>query len=252
MQILICNDDGVHAAGIKALYTAISAFTAATVVAPDSERSASSHAITIKNPISYKEMDNGFYAVDGTPADCVYLGLKAIMTAPPKMLLSGINHGSNLGDDTIYSGTVAAAVEARYLGIPSVAFSLGGECKHFNDAAQIAAQFVKHLLRYPPADDMMFNVNIPDLPLSQIKGFKVCRLGRRHPSHNIIEQKTPGGKQVFWIGDVSLEVDGGEGTDFAAVKDGYVSVTPLDPDLTKYSSIEAVEHWMVNIETESV
>ena len=243
MRILVSNDDGVYAPGIQMLYQSLLPFSSPVVVAPDRDRSAASHSLTLRMPMRADTLSNGFVMVDGTPADCVYLALRGLLPDEPKMVVSGINAGANLGDDVIYSGTVAAAVEARYLGMPSIAFSLAGDCINFEAAGKIAARIVQHMLRYPAQNDLILNVNIPDLPYEQIKGIKVCRLGTRHPSRALIKSADPRGRTIYWVGEVGDEHDAGPGTDFHAIREGYVSITPLDVNLTKNNSMDDVRHW---------
>jgi 5'-nucleotidase len=247
MYILVSNDDGVYAPGIQMLYQSILPFANPVVVAPDRDRSAASHSLTLKQPMRAHTLSNGFIMVDGTPADCVYLALRGLLPQEPKMVVSGINSGANLGDDVIYSGTVAAAVEARHLGMPSIAFSLGGDCNHFATAGKVAAQLIQHIIRYPAPDDLILNVNIPDIPYEQIKGFQVCRLGKRHPARGLVSSNDPRGKTIYWIGDIGDENDAGPGTDFHAIREGYVSITPLNVDLTKNSLMNDVKHWAESI-----
>lgn len=248
MDILVCNDDGVYAPGLAMLHESLSGIGNVTVIAPDRDRSAASNSLTLTTPIRIRELDNGFISVDGTPADCVYVGLRAIMQQQPKMIVSGINSGENLGDDVLYSGTVAAAMEGRFLGFPSMAVSLAGEHDQYASAGRVVQVLVRHLMRHPLPNDTILNVNVPNLPFEAIKGYKVTRLGRRHPSANMIVDKDPRGKTIYWVGAVGREQDAGPDTDFYAINNGYVSVTPLELDLTRYKVIEDLRYWIGNLE----
>ncbi len=249
MLILISNDDGVYAPGIHALYNAVKDFTQPFVVAPDRDKSASSHSLTLLNPMRAKALENGFIMVDGTPADCVHLALRGLLPQKPKMVISGINAGANLGDDVLYSGTVAAAIEGRHLGFPAIAFSLAGEGHYYETAGIVAAKIVKQLLRYPPKNDLILNVNIPDVPIEDIAGFKVCRLGTRHPSDSLIQSVDPRNRVIYWIGEIGPECDAGPNTDFAAIKNNFVSITPLRIDLTRDEVLSDVTHWAKDLNT---
>ena len=247
MKILISNDDGVYAPGLAILYESLIGLGEVTVIAPDRDRSGASNSLTLSNPIRISKMANGFISVDGTPADCVYLGLRALLEEQPKMVVSGINAGENLGDDVLYSGTVAAAMEGRFLGFTSMAVSLAGEHDQYAAAGRVVQNLVRQLMRHPFPTDTILNVNIPNLPFEQIKGYKVTRLGRRHPSANMIQSKDPRGNEIFWVGAVGMEQDAGEGTDFHAVNNGYVSITPLEIDLTRYKVMDDLHYWVENI-----
>ncbi len=248
MRILISNDDGVYAPGLAMLYESLLGMGSVTVIAPDRDRSAASNSLTLSHPIRVRELDNGFISVDGTPADCVYVGLRAIMKEQPKMVVSGINSGENLGDDVLYSGTVAAAMEGRFLGFPSMAVSLAGDHDQYESAGRVVQVLVKHLMRHPLPTDTILNVNVPNLPFAEIKGYKVARLGRRHPSSNMIHDKDPRGKPIYWVGAVGGEQDAGEGTDFHAINNGYVSITPLEIDLTRYKVMDDLQYWVENLD----
>jgi 5'-nucleotidase len=244
MRILISNDDGVHAPGIAALAKALSAIAEVTVVAPDRNRSGASNSLTLDQPLRTMQMDNGYISVNGTPTDCVHIAVTGLLNELPDMVVSGINEGSNLSDDVLYSGTVAAATEGRFLGLPSIAFSLEGpKCHHYDTAAQIALVLVQRLQKEPLKGDTILNVNIPDLPLSEIKGFQVTRLGTRHKAEPTVKATDPRGRNIYWIGQPGLEQDAGPGTDFHAVKAGYVSITPLHIDLTHYKAFEQLSTW---------
>ena len=244
MKILVSNDDGVHADGIRILSEALRQIADVVVVAPDRNHSGASHSLTLENPLRLESMaHNGFIAVKGTPTDCVHLAVNALLSPLPDMVVSGINHGANLGDDVIYSGTVAAATEGRHLGLPAMAVSLVGS-KHFASAAHYACRLVQGLMRSPLPADQILNVNVPDLPLAQIKGIRVTRLGCRHPAEAVIVEQDPRGRPIYWIGPPGASQDAGEGTDFAAVEAGYVSITPLQIDITAYRHMDGLQEWI--------
>ncbi|MFB0599866.1 5'/3'-nucleotidase SurE [Aeromonas hydrophila] len=244
MRILVSNDDGVHAEGIRALSEALAACGEVIVVAPDRNRSGASHSLTLEVPLRVTRIaETGYHAVKGTPTDCVHLAVNELVRPEPDMLVAGINHGANLGDDVIYSGTVAAATEGRHLGFPSLAISLVGKT-HFATAAHYAAQLVKGMMVHPLPADQILNVNVPDLPLDQIKGIRVTRLGNRHRAESVICSEDPRGQPIYWIGPPGSQQDAGEGTDFAAIEQGYVSITPLTIDMTAYSSLAGLGAWL--------
>ncbi|BDM65401.1 5'-nucleotidase SurE [Shewanella sp. NFH-SH190041] len=248
MNILISNDDGVHAPGIKALADALSANANITVVAPDRNCSGASNSLTLTNPLRINRLENGYVAVNGTPTDCVHLAIRELYQQEPHMVVSGINAGANLGDDTLYSGTVAAAMEGRFLGLPAMAISLvGHQLAHYDTAAYYAVRLVAGLRQYPLAADQILNVNVPDLPRNEIKGIKVTRLGVRHRAEDMVRTTDPAGREIFWLGPPGAEQDAGEGTDFAAVAAGYVSITPLTVDLTAYRQIAQLQDWIEKI-----
>ena len=244
MKILVSNDDGVHADGIRVLSEALSALADVVVVAPDRNHSGASHSLTLENPLRVESMaHNGFIAVKGTPTDCVHLAVNELLKPPPDMVVSGINHGANLGDDVIYSGTVAAATEGRHLGLPAMAVSLVGS-QHFASAAHYACRLVQGLMRRPLPADQILNVNVPDLPLAQIKGIRVTRLGCRHPAEAVIVEQDPRGRPIYWIGPPGATQDAGEDTDFAAIEAGFVSITPLQVDMTAYRHLDGLQAWI--------
>ena len=247
MKILVTNDDGVYAPGIIALSQALSEIAEVIVVAPDRDRSTASKSLTLKAPIRKRVLDNGFVCVQGTPTDCVHLALMGLMADnPPDMIVAGINAGANLGDDVLYSGTVAAATEGRFLGYPAVATSLVGDLdnKHYVNAAQLIKNIVLNIQHNPLPQDSILNVNIPGLSADAIKGYQVTRLGQRHQSEAMIQAQDPRGETVYWVGPPGKEQDAGEGTDFHAIREGYVSITPLQMDLTRYDQMETVSHWV--------
>lgn len=244
MRILVSNDDGVHAEGICALSEALAACGEVIVVAPDRNRSGASHSLTLEVPLRVTRIaETGYHAVKGTPTDCVHLAVNELVRPEPDMVVAGINHGANLGDDVIYSGTVAAATEGRHLGFPSLAISLVGKT-HFATAAHYAAQLVRGMMVHPLPADQILNVNVPDLPLDQIKGIRVTRLGNRHRAESVICTEDPRGQPIYWIGPPGSQQDAGEGTDFAAIEQGYVSITPLTIDMTAYSSLAGLGAWL--------
>lgn len=249
MHFLLSNDDGYQATGLRALVKAIQSIGEVSVVAPDRDRSCASNSLTLKAPLYVQKDPQGFYYVNGTPTDCVHIAITGLLDNEPDMVLSGINAGSNLGDDILYSGTVAAAMEGRFLGSPAVSFSLARHApKHFDDAAKIALKIVNMLIEHKSlAQDLLLNVNIPDLPYEEIKGIQITRLGSRHKSEPVQPAFDPKGQTVYWVGPVGSVQDAGEGTDFFALRNGYVSITPLHIDLTHYQSIELLQKWAEKI-----
>ncbi len=244
--ILISNDDGYRARGIQVLTDHLRALDEVIVVAPEADRSGASNALTILHPLRSRQVENGVFAIDGTPSDCVHIALGGVFEVEPTVVVSGINHGSNLSDDVIYSGTVAAAVEARHLDTPSMAVSLvGRNPQHFGTAGRVAAHLAQQLLasQTVPAQ-LILNVNVPDLPFEELKGLQVTRLGNRHASERVIVDKDPRGETIYWIGSAGPEADAGPGTDFHAVRSGFVSVTPLGLDLTYYPAMEEIKGWL--------
>lgn len=220
-----------------------------TVVAPDRDRSGASNSLTLDNPIRPLQAPNGFIYVNGTPTDCVHLAITGLLDNDPDMVISGINHGANLGDDVLYSGTVAAAMEGRFLGVPAMAISLAGENPvHYETAVQIVKQLIGNLQRHPITPDMLLNVNIPDRAYADLQGMEITRLGHRHKSEPALRTKDPRGRDVFWVGPVGSEEDAGPGTDFYAVRHGYVSITPMQVDLTRYSSMDTLAAWLNELE----
>ena len=235
MKILVSNDDGVNSPGIRALASELATIAEIVVVAPDKNRSGASNSLTLTRPIRIKEEDNGYYSVEGTPTDCVHLALTGFLQPLADIVVSGINDGANLGDDILYSGTVAAAMEGRFLGLPAIAFSLVGEnCQHYDAAATVARQLVQKICTMALPSQTILNVNIPDLPLEKIRGIEVTRLGRRHVAEPVIKEKDPRGRPIYWIGPPGLAEDAGPGTDFYAINRHYISITPLQLDMTHY------------------
>jgi len=253
MELLISNDDGIEATGIRVLAESMRALGGVTIVAPDKNRSGASNSLTLDAPIRIKEIEDGVYRVAGTPTDCVHVALTGLLEEDPDIVVSGINAGANLGDDVIYSGTVAAAMEGRFLGYPAVALSLVfGESTsdhHYDTAGEAATRLVKQLQRDPLPADTILNVNVPDCPWSEIKGFEVTRLGHRHRAEPVIKSKDPRGREMYWIGPAGAEQDAGPGTDFDAVRRKYISVTPIHVDLTRYQALDQVAGWVTAIST---
>jgi 5'-nucleotidase len=251
MHILISNDDGYLAEGINALAAALRQYAKVSVVAPDKNRSAASNSLTLDMPLRATVCDNGFVRVDGTPTDCVHLAITGLLDSEPDMVFAGINHGANLGDDVLYSGTVAAATEGRFLGLPAVAISLvGSDAKHFDTAAHVAVTLLKKILAHPLPEDTLLNVNVPDLPIAELKGYQSTRLGQRHKAEAVIQSADPRGHTIYWVGPPGGEQDAGPGTDFDAIRNGYVSVTPLQLDLTRYERLEGLWDWLA-LETQA-
>ncbi|MCW0378115.1 5'-nucleotidase SurE [Xanthomonas sacchari] len=248
MRVLVSNDDGVDAPGIRMLAEQLrGAGHEVTVVAPDRDRSGASNSLTLDLPIRLKRIDHYTCSVAGTPTDCVHLALTGMLEFDPDIVVSGINNSANLGDDVIYSGTVSAAMEGRFLGLPAVAVSLvshNHDPKHFQTAARAAVEIVAQLKADPLPADTILNVNVPDLPWQEIKGFEVTRLGNRHRSEPCLPQTDPRGGTVYWIGPAGREQDAGPGTDFHAVRTGFISITPIQVDLTRYQALEKVASWV--------
>ena len=248
MRILVSNDDGYNAPGIEALARALSGLGEITVVAPEVNHSGASNSLTLNRPLSVRTAANGFYYVNGTPSDCVHVALTGgLIPDRPDLVVSGINNGANLGEDTLYSGTVAAASEGYLFGIPSIAFSLAEKgWAHIEDAARAARQIVERQLANPMGA-VLLNVNIPSRPFEDLAGYAVTRLGKRHPSEPVVRSATPYGDTVYWIGPVGQPSDGGPGTDFHAVAHGSVALTPLRLDLTQHEQLHAMQGWALEL-----
>lgn len=248
MKILISNDDGVHAAGIQTLASELEMIGEIRVMAPDRNRSGASNSLSLSRPLQVKQLENGHFSVEGTPTDCVHLGVTGFFEDAADIVVSGINEGGNLGDDILYSGTVAAAMEGRYLGFPAIAISMvGTKIKHYKTAAIIARQLVLKLSSHQLPSQTILNVNVPDLPLDMIKGIEVTRLGSRHGAEPIVKDTDPRGRTIYWVGLPGSEADAGPGTDFFAIRNGFVSITPLHLDMTHYKIFEQVATWMDGI-----
>jgi 5'-nucleotidase len=245
MRILLSNDDGYQAAGLICLYQALSTVADISVVAPERNRSGASNSLTLENPIRAYQAENGFTYVDGTPTDCVHLAITGLLAQEPDMVIAGINAGSNMGDDVLYSGTVAAAMEGRFLGLPAIAISLAGEhFQHFDTAARFAVLLIERLKNDPLPVDTILNVNVPDVPWEALEGYEATRLGRRHKSEPVVKMQDPRGNDIYWVGPVGAEQDAGPGTDFHAVRHNRISLTPLNVDLTRYTAIDQVASWV--------
>jgi 5'-nucleotidase len=243
MRILISNDDGYEAKGIKQLSKSLSEIAEVIVVAPNKNKSAASSSLTLGKPLKPIQIDKNIYAIDATPSDCVHLALCGYIKESIDLVVTGINYGANLGDDVIYSGTVAGAIEGRFLGLPSIAISLASfECEHFETAGEIAKRLVAQIDKAPLSYNTIINVNVPDIPLNQIKGIRSTRLGNRHKSESSIQDERD--PSLYWIGENGKEADNGEGTDFHAVSNNYVSITPLQIDLTKYNEMATLTKWL--------
>lgn len=241
MNILISNDDGFFAPGIRALAKELATIAAIEVVAPDRNRSGASNSLTLARPLTVKQMENGYYSVEGTPTDCVHLAVTGLLDTRFDMVVSGINDGANLGDDVLYSGTVAAAMEGRHLGLPAIALSMvGDDIRHYETGALVAKQLVMQLKTHTLPSQTILNVNVPDVPFEQLKGMQVTRLGSRHCAEATIKEIDPRGRPIYWIGRPGAEADSGIGTDFYAVKSGMVSITPLHLDMTNYKIFDQI------------
>lgn len=245
MMLLISNDDGVRAAGLLALQQKLSQIIDVTtlVVAPERNHSGASNSLTLEQPLRKQHLDNGFISVNGTPTDCVHLALNELCAVSPKLVVSGINAGENMGDDVLYSGTVAAAMEGRFLGLPAIAVSLAGR-EHYDTAAYYTKQLVERLLASPLSGQQVLNINVPDLPIDKIKGIKITRLGKRHQSEKIEKSLDPRGREIFWVGPPGDIADAGDGTDFHAIEHGFISITPLKIDLTATEQLPILELWL--------
>jgi len=245
MRILVSNDDGYQAPGIRCLADYLQDIAEVEVVAPDRNRSGASNSLTLDSPIRAQKRGDAITSVDGTPTDCVHLAITGLLEQEPDMVVSGINAGSNLGDDVLYSGTVAAAVEGRFLGFPAIAVSLAGDApSHYETAARVVMDLIKKLISNPLPADTILNVNVPDIPWEDLKGMEATRLGRRHKSEPVVKQLDPRGRPVYWVGPVGPEEDSGPGTDFHAIRNKAVSVTPLQIDLTRYDALDKVANWL--------
>lgn len=244
-RILLSNDDGYFAPGLICLAEALRAHAEITVVAPDRDRSGASNSLTLATPLRVREAANGFRYVDGTPTDCVHLAITGLMAEEPDMVISGINHGGNLGDDVLYSGTVAAAMEGRFLGLPAIAVSLAGpRGAHFDTAARVVCDLLGRLQAGALPADTILNINVPDVPFAELNGIEATRLGHRHKAEPVVRAADPYGRPVYWVGPPGMAADAGPGTDFDAIRRNCVSVTPLHVDLTRYTALERVASWL--------
>ena len=245
MRILLSNDDGYFAPGLAALAAALSGLGEVVVVAPEQNRSGASNSLTLDRPLMLKQAANGFHFVNGTPTDCVHLAVTGMLDTLPDIIVSGINNGANMGDDTIYSGTVAAATEGYLLGIPSIAISLTSfEGRNFAAAGRVARELVERYTAKPINQPVLLNVNVPDIPYEELKGIEVTRLGRRHKAEPVVKMVSPRNETMYWIGAAGAAADAGPGTDFNAVERGFVSVTPLQVDLTQAVQLPAIRQWL--------
>lgn len=245
MRILLSNDDGYQAPGLKALAEGLATIAIITVVAPERNRSGASNSLTLEHPLHANTMDNGFISVDGTPTDCVHLAITGLLEDEPDMVVAGINDGANMGDDVLYSGTVAAATEGRFLGFPAMAISMASQApKYFETGARVAREMVERICQHPLSADTIINVNVPDLPYDKLKGYQATRLGHRHKAEPVIKTSDPRGRTIYWVGPAGAEQDAGPGTDFYAIREGYVSVTPLKIDLTRHELLPEMQDWL--------
>lgn len=247
MRILLSNDDGYFAPGLAVLAETLSSIAEITVVAPERDRSGASNSLTLDRPLLLRQAASGFYYVNGTPTDCVHLAVTGMLDHLPDMVISGINHGANMGDDTVYSGTVAAATEGFLLGVPSIAVSLtsfdGG---NYHTAARVVLALVERMRARPLGVPVLLNVNVPDVPYDALQGMRVTRLGRRHKAEPVVKTTNPRGQTVYWVGSAGSAQDAGEGTDFHAISQQCVSITPLQIDLTHYQQLDRVQEWLVS------
>jgi 5'-nucleotidase len=247
VRILQSNDDGYSAEGLTVLAEALRAFAAVTVVAPDRNRSGASNSLTLDAPLRTRQHAPGVIAVDGTPTDCVHLAITGLLDESPDMVVSGINAGANLGDDVLYSGTVAAAMEGRFLGFPAVAVSLvldASNARNYASAARFTCDLVQRLRSHPLPADTILNVNVPDLPWDAIEGVEATRLGHRHRSEPVLKDSDPRGRPIYWVGPPGAEQDAGPGTDFNAIRRRYISVTPIQIDLTRHTALDNLSQWL--------
>jgi len=245
MKILLSNDDGYSAPGLNILAEHIAKIADITVVAPERNRSGASNSLTLDRPLSVKKAFNGFFYVNGTPTDCVHIALTGLMDSMPDMVISGINDGANMGDDTIYSGTVAAAMEGYLLGIPSIAVSMSQHnSTHFETAARVAVELIQHYQKNGFSAPTLLNVNVPDIPYNELQGRTVTRLGKRHKAEPVVQLKTPRNETVYWVGAAGQPNDGGLGTDFHAVANQQVSISPIQVDLTSHAQLNDIKQWL--------
>ena len=245
MRILLSNDDGYFAPGLAVLADAVRQIAHIDVVAPERDRSGASNSLTLSRPLRLQRTANGFYYVDGTPTDCVHLAITGLLTQEPDIVVAGINHGANLGDDVIYSGTVAAAMEGRFLGLPAIAVSLvGRQGKHFATAARVVLELLDKLKSHPLPADTILNVNVPDIAYEALQGIEATRLGHRHKAEPVIKSADPHGNPIYWVGPSGAEADAGPGTDFHAIRQQRVSVTPLHVDLTRHNTLQQLSSWL--------
>ncbi|RUO79449.1 5'/3'-nucleotidase SurE [Pseudidiomarina taiwanensis] len=245
MKLLISNDDGVHAPGIAMLHRVLKETAQCRVIAPDRNCSGASNSLTLHNPLRLQQLENGFYSLNGTPTDCVHLGTNSPLADDVDLVVSGINDGPNMGDDVLYSGTVAAAMEGRFMGFPAIAVSMGSHSHdYYETAARVVADIVNGMAEVPLRLDTILNINVPARPYDELKGIKVTRLGRRHRAETMVRDRDPFGREIFWYGPIGGQLDDAEGTDFHAVREGYVSITPLSLDMTAQSHQDTLQAWL--------
>lgn len=245
MKILLSNDDGCRAPGLEAMAKSLADIAEITVVAPELDRSGASNSLTLTNPVRAHTEPNGFIRVDGTPTDCVHLAITGLLDEEPDMVIAGINSGANMGDDVLYSGTVAAATEGRFLGLPAIAISMNSSNpEYYATGARVIREMVLQLQQKPLPADTILNINVPDLPYEKIRGYQSTRLGHRHKAEPVVKAKDPRGNSIYWVGPAGAEQDAGPGTDFHAVRAGYVSVSPLQVDLTNHTALDAIRDWL--------
>jgi 5'-nucleotidase len=247
MRILVSNDDGYQAPGLRVLADFLSRVADVTVVAPDRDRSGASNSLTLDVPLRVKTMPDGVVRVEGTPTDCVHLAITGLLEQEPDMVVAGLNAGPNLGDDVIYSGTVAAATEGRFLGRPAMAVSMDSyQPQHYETGARVALELVQRVAGAGLDRDIILNVNVPDLPYERLAGFCATRLGHRHKAEAMVREFDPRGREIYWVGPAGAEQDAGPGTDFHALRQGCVSITPLQVDLTRHAALDRLEQWLAN------
>ncbi len=245
MKILLSNDDGYQAPGLVTLADTLSLLGEITVVAPERDRSGASNSLTLDHPLRPCVTESGFIRVDGTPTDCVHLAITGLLEDEPDIVVSGINAGPNMGDDVLYSGTVAAATEGRFLGLPAIAISMNSFLpEHFETGARVALELVRRLQERPLSTNVILNVNVPDLAYEDLKGLQSTRLGHRHKAEPVVKTQDPRGKTIYWVGPAGAEQDAGPGTDFHAVREGFVSVTPIQVDLTRHNALDTLREWL--------
>lgn len=248
MKILISNDDGYQAHGIRCLAAELAGHERIDVIAPERDRSGASNSLTLDQPLRPRIAENGFIYVDGTPTDCVHLAITGLLDEEPDIVVSGINAGANLGDDVIYSGTVAAAMEGRFLGLPAIAVSLVCDgSNHYETAARVVTAVLKEMTSSSMPADTILNINVPDLPLARLQGLEVTRLGQRHKAEPVIRSVDPRGESIYWVGPPGGEQDAGPGTDFHAVRHGFASVTPIQVDLTRHRALAETAEWLRDV-----
>ena len=247
MRILVSNDDGCRAPGLRRLARELATLGEVRVVAPDRDRTGASHSLTLRLPLRVRQVEKDHFCVEGTPTDCVHLALSGLFDKEPEpdLVVSGINHGPNLGDDVLYSGTVAAATEGRFLGLPALAISIDAhEPRHLDTAARVALLLIENLSRKAPENPRILNINVPDRPFEQLAGFQATRLGHRHRAEPVVRSRDPRGHPIYWIGPAGPEQDAGPGTDFYALRQGFVSVTPLQVDMTRHAAMDFLAGWL--------